>query len=207
MNKESFSIAANQQLALISISRLYLKQRIHLDLCYNRGGFYSVKKYPVALPEIRNDINSEFFYSGFTNSVWDCRQTLLRNSSIRSIMFDPPFLIGSNKMTDRYGGFAFADDMFEFQSDSVREISRILMPGGWLVTKIQDFTKGGQKYFPSICQVNSCRENNLDLIDSFIVMNKSRMRGATAGEKSSISIHCFFHVFQKVTRKKRIIRY
>lgn len=206
-----YTVSDSQHEILHSISRMYLQdKRVHLDLCYNVGGFYSPAGSRIAVPEFRNDLNlgSGESRSGHGITNFDCRCTNLPAGSIRSIVFDPPFLIGSNnRMTDRYGGFDSAPEMFSFQEDSLREISRILKNGGILITKIQDFCHGRQKYFPSIYQVNKAIENDLHLVDSFILINKRRFRAKTSGRLTAVSAHCFFHVFRKGSRKKRISRY
>lgn len=202
-----YSISNDQNEILHSISSLYLKgKRIHLDLCYNIGSFYS-RSYSITAPELKNDLNLPDQAAGITG--WDCRNTPLKSLSIRSIIFDPPFLIGrgDDKMTRRYGGYKSSADMFLFHTESLREISRILSAGGILIAKVQDFCHGRQKYFPSVYQVIAARDFGLDLIDSFILMNKNRIRGKYAGTLSSASGHCFFHVYRKAAREKRIARY
>jgi hypothetical protein len=207
-----YTVSDSQHEILHSISSLYLSgQRIHLDLCYNVGGFYSPTGSRIEEPELKNDLilGSRELLSGNVSRItnFDCRETKLGAETIRSIVFDPPFLVGDNHMTDRYGGFDSIEEMFSFQDASIQEISRILLKGGILITKLQDFVHGRQKYFPSIYQVNKARENNLWLMDSFILINKNRFRAKTAGSQTAVSAHCFFHVFQKGARRKRIVRY
>jgi hypothetical protein len=206
-----YTVSDSQHEILGSISSLYLgDKRVHLDLCYNVGGFYSPTGSRIAGPEIMNDLNIDLSTAAGLDQSYmrvDCRKTGLAPETIRSIVFDPPFLVGENIMTERYGGFASIDDMFSFQADSMMEISRILVKGGILITKLQDFCHGRQKYFPSIYQVIKARENKMYLIDSFVLINKNRFRGKLAGRLTAVSAHCFFHVFQKEARRKRIIRY
>lgn len=197
------TISSNQVDLLISISELYIRGPFHLDTCFHEGGFYRDGRLP--LPEIKNDLNRP--KPGFES--FDVQDMPYSPSSIRSIIFDPPFLVGGENgiMISKYGGFRTALDLFTFQDNSLREISRVLKGGGWLVTKIQDFTHGRQKYFPSVYQVIKAREYGLYLMDSFILISKNRMRHERAGRLTSVSQHSFFHVYQKERRKKRIFRY
>lgn len=149
---------------------------------------------------------------------------------IRSVMFDPPWLISAvpvSKMQDpankrrtrekandigdnmhsKYGSFPSAGALFEFQTKALQEISRVLIPGGFLVTKLQDCTYGRQKYFLSVYQVNKAREFGLDFIDSLVLVSRASYRSPAAGRLTAISAHCFFHVYRKAARAKRIIRY
>jgi DNA methylase len=206
-----YTISNSQNEILGSISEMYLKgERIHLDLCYNVGGFYSPAGSRIQDPEIKNDLHlgsGDYSPAGSTLTGFDCRETNLGPETIRSVVFDPPFLVGENIMTERYGGFDSITEMFSFQESSLLEISRILKKGGFLITKVQDFCHGRQKYFPSIYQVIKARECGLYLIDSFILVNKNRFRAKSAGRLTAVSAHCFFHVFQKEARRKRIFRY
>jgi hypothetical protein len=201
-----YTISDSQNEILHSISSLYLDgQRVHLDVCYRTGGFYSRAGSRIEEPELMNDLNLGLPAGQLTN--FDCRDTGLGTETIRSIVFDPPFLVGDNIMTDKYGGFKTIEEMFSFQDESLREISRVLEKGGILITKIQDFCHGRQKYFPSIYQVIKARELKLFLVDSFILINKNRFRAKSAGRLTAVSAHCFFHVYRKESRKKRVLRY
>jgi hypothetical protein len=200
-----YTVSTSQHEILASISEMYLgNKRVHLDVCYNRGGFYSPSGSRIEGPEIRNDL-----YLGGAGDFlkFDCRKMPFSGESIQSVVFDPPFLVGDNDMTERYGGFDSIPEMFAFQADSLREISRVLVKGGILITKLQDFCHGRQKYFPSVYQVIKAREYGMFLMDSFVLVNKNRYRGKNAGRLTAVSAHCFFHVFQKEARRKRIIRY
>lgn len=240
--------------ALQAINALYLKGDLHLDTCFRNGAFY---KNSGIFPEIKQDLKP----SAANVLKIDVTKMEHPRNSVRSIMFDPPWLISGtmrgapqpikktqlgnnvvpglisvpenlgedpehsmpvnrpesgrrkkkvdirNKLAEKYGGFVSAIDLFSFQDKALFEISRCLIPGGWLITKLQDCSYGRQKYFLSTYQVNKARELGLDLVDSFILIGKNRMRNASAGRLSAISQHCFFMVYRKASRKKRIIRY
>jgi DNA methylase len=199
-----YSVSDSQDEILNSISRLYLPaERFTIDTCYNKGGFYASGR--VSGPEIKNDLY--LLAPGLTN--FDVRNMPYSPETIKSIIFDPPFLVGSieNTMIKRYGGFTSIDDMWDFQMEAIQEISRVLKKGGILVTKIQDFVYGKMKYFPSIRQVSICMENNLMLIDSFIFINKNRLRPKNLKQLTSVSAHCYFNVYRKKTRLQKVKRY
>lgn len=232
--------------ALQAISGMYLKGDLHLDTCFRNGAFY---KNSGLFPEIKQDIKP----SAANVLKIDVTDMKHPHNSVRSVMFDPPWLISStvnkgqlvtkqlitsaeglisgpeitnvapvnrpetgprkkkvdirNKLAGKYGAFASAIDLFSFQDKALFEISRCLIPGGWLITKLQDCSYGRQKYFLSIYQVNKARELGLDLVDSLVLVGKNRMRGEGAGRLSAISQHCFFMVYRKASRRKRIVRY
>lgn len=201
--------------ALQAISALYLKGDLHLDVCFRDGAFY---KNAGIFPEIKQDIKPLF------PDVLkiDVTKMYHPHNSVRSIMFDPPWLVSStvnkvegragkldimNKHAREYGAFSSTDAMFSFQSAALQQMARCLIPGGWLIAKGQDCIYGRQKFFLSIWQPIAARPLGLDLIDSFVLIAKNRYRQPGAGTHSAISAHCFFHVYRKAVRAKRIIRY
>lgn len=196
------SVVNTNAQALDTISGLYLQGDLHMDTCYGRGDMY---RGSVLVPEIKHDIETK------VPGVYpvDCRQMPYPSACTRSVMFDPPWLIGDGNfaLAKRYGSFPLPADMFAFQDAALMEISRILIPGGWLVTKLQDCSHGRQKYFLSVYQPNRARDFNLFLVDSIVLVNSSRLRNKGAGVISSVSTHCFFNVYRKQVRQKRVIRY
>lgn len=229
------SVVYSNAEALQAINGLYLKGDLHLDTCFRNGAFY---KNSGLFPEIKQDIKP---LSPDVLKI-DVAEMKHPHNSVRSVMFDPPWLISGtgkslisgpenvgpentgqdpvitipvnkrkidirNKLAGKYGAFTSAADLFLFQDKALSEISRCLIPGGWLITKLQDCTYGRQKYFLSVYQVNKARELNLDLVDSLILVGKSRYRNENAGRLSAISQHCFFMIYRKASRRKQIIRY
>ena len=196
------SIVHSNREALETISGLYLQGDLHLDVCFARGDFY---RGSVLAPEIRHDIEIK------ARGVYqvDCRDMPYPADCVRSVMFDPPWLIGSGTygLAKVYGSFPSPGDLFTFQAAALQEISRVLIPGGWLVTKLQDCSHGRQKYFLSVYQVNKAREYGLHLVDSIILVNTRRLRDKAAGRLSTVSAHCFFNVYRKQERRKRVLRY
>lgn len=208
-----YSVSNSQHEILNSITRMYLKEKpFHLDPCFGRGSFYNDTTFPVHLPLLKNDKKIKAsqidIFQNLDITNYDCRKMPHEDQTIISIMFDPPWLAGSdNLMTKKYGGFKTIKELFSFLDASLQEIARVLVKGGYLVCKIQDFTHGKQKYFPSIFEINTARNLGVHLVDTFIFVNKNRFRAKNAGTASSISAHCYFHVFKKEERAKRINRY
>lgn len=201
------TIVHSNREALNTVSGLYLQRDLHLDVCFKQGAFYKGSE---LWPEIKQDISP---YSPEILPI-DVTDMGHPDCCVRSVMFDPPWLIlgsreqaNGQKMQRAYGSFKDPETMYSFQAKAIREISRVLVPGGYLVTKGQDCTYGRQKYFLSIYQVIKAREVGLDLIDSLVMISRSNYRAASAGRLTAISAHCFFHIYRKAMRRKRIIRY
>jgi hypothetical protein len=196
------SVCYSNREALDAINGLYLQGELHLDVCYAKGDFY---KGAILRPEVKHDteIKAEGVYAV------DCREMPYPDNCVRSIMFDPPWLIGDGSfgLAKKYGAFPSAAALFAFQDSAIREMARVLVPGGWLIGKVQDCSHGRQKYFLSVYQVNKARDYGLYLVDSIILVNKNRLRTSAAGRISTISNHCFFNVYRKQQRRKRVDRY
>ena len=199
------SVCYTNKQAISTISSLYLQGELHLDACFARGDFY---RGTGLYPEIKHDIEIKECRDGVVYQV-DVRDMPYPDACVRSVMFDPPWLIGDGRYAQakRYGCFPTAAAMFDFQRAAIQEISRVLNPKDWLITKVQDCSHGQQKYFLSVYQVNKAREFGLYLVDSIVLVNNSRLRSPGAGRLSTISSHCFFHVYKKMQRQRRVDRY
>lgn len=79
----------NQKDLLLDLIGLHLPDGIDCDVTYSKGIFYKgLEEYT---PKLKFDINPQ---TEDTTKA-DCRHLPLENSSINSIIFDPPFVIGS----------------------------------------------------------------------------------------------------------------
>ena len=195
------SVSTSHDYILSNIMALYLDGKpFHYDATYNTGGFWNF----LPGPEIRGDLNPR----GPRITKIDIENTGFIDNTIRSITYDPPFLIGNGttRMEKKYGSFSTAARLFHHYNKALQEISRILIPSGILVVKCQDVTHGSQLYLSSVNIINAARDYGLTCIDYFIRVNYNLSYKSTATKHSS-KIHTFFLVFRKKSRKHRVSKF
>lgn len=196
------SISYSQTEIISNILKLYNSGRsIDLDPCYNIGGFY--KSGEVLDPRIKSDINP--LLPGVLKL--DVRALPFENSSIKSAIFDPPFLVSggdSCKMTRRYGGFDSIDDLYAFYYDALCSLHRVLKHGGLLIFKFQDFVSGRKQHLLLPYIYEKARELNFGVRDLFICLSKNRIINTRANSQChSRKYHCYFLVLKNNKRGSR----
>lgn len=136
------SIYESDQEILKNISILYNQSRqFHLDPCYSVGSFYDGIAKPLLkfdkLPQTTGVVENDIL-NGLP----------MPDSSVESIVFDPPFMFETRKrenlniMKKRFsmfhGGFKELEEMYK---KALLEFNRILIKGGIVAFKCQDFTE------------------------------------------------------------------
>ena len=119
MNMIIKSISNNQSEIIQNVINLYiLEQRIDCDPTFSKGNFYKNVQEPIYKLDIspsREDVTQA-----------DCRKLPFEDSSIKSIMFDPPFSIGTFKkvhgiIKDRFGFYKTPSELLQMYYDSMDE--------------------------------------------------------------------------------------
>ena len=135
------SIQNSDRDILSSIRTMYLNnENFDLDPCYSTGKFYEDLERPMMkMDKIPQD--DEVIENDIMNGID------LKDNSIKSIVFDPPFMFevrnreNLNLMKKRFsmfhGGFKELEEMYK---KSLSEFYRILVKGGIVAFKCQDFT-------------------------------------------------------------------
>lgn len=133
------SIVYSDRELLENVSNLYLGgEWIELDPTYSKGNFYKNTKQP----RLKYDILPQV--EGVERG--DCRDLFIPSHSIKSIMFDPPFMFGAhgqtknNQMNKRFTMFDSWNELVEMYKSSLKEFHRILKRSGYLIFKCQDYT-------------------------------------------------------------------
>lgn len=193
------SISFDQSEILNWIIELYLGGRpFELDPTYSKGNFY---KHGVPKPELKFDINPQ------TEDCMeaDVRDLPLTDESVRSCIFDPPFIVKDvakypkSKMSMmKFGAFDSSSGRELFYFMALEEIYRILEVKGILAFKCQDDTFN-HKYIPIHIQIyNVATSLGFRLEDLFILTAKSRPRSwNTVRQEHARKFHCYFWVFRK----------
>ena len=202
------SISFNQQEIINNIIELHIPLKIiEVDVTFGRGLFYKNDK--VKLPPFRYDIEPRT--PGIVKC--DCRNLPLKDSSINSLIMDPPFLATtgkslkiddeSNKINKHFGVYPSEKELFQFYVDSLKEFYRVLKDKGILIFKIQDKVSGGKQYFSHTFIQNEAEKIGFYSKDLFILLARNRIVAdwQRKNQQHARKHHCYFLVFQKIKCK------
>ena len=197
------SVSESQSEILNNIIRLYCPMGFELDPTYSKGNFYK----DVPEPKHKLDLHPQ---SGDVFEA-DSRRLPFNNSSVESIVFDPPFVGGSRKegkpgiIKERFGYYKNVPILWRFYRDSLDEFFRILNPEGVLVFKCQDTIENGSQYLSHIEIINYAYSIGFYPLDLFILIANNRlMSPSQAVQQHARKYHSYFIVFKK---SKRLVDY
>lgn len=195
------TVSYDQYEIMRNIKTLFLNdEAVDCDPTYSKGVFY---KECGGLPKPK--LKFDLFPKTEDTLQADCRNLPLGDSSIQSIMFDPPFLVGYTKekptglVGERFHGFAYIKDLWDFYDESLIEFQRVLKKKGVLVFKCQDTVSSGKQYLSHVHIINKAEELGFYCKDVFILLAKSRMIGHNhKNQKHARKFHSYFLVFEKL---------
>ena len=191
------STSYSQDSILQSIIHLHIPSgKIDCDPCYRTGGFYKSGK--ILAPEKISDINP---IHGIP--VHDCRCLPYRNHSVKSIIFDPPFITYAGKNgyhhMRKYGSFRNKTELMEMYYCSFKEFNLILEEDGILIVKCQDGTYGPDLFLSHVdAVILPCRKLGFKEIDFFILLSKGRPERRDCIQRHARKYHSYFIVFKKI---------
>ncbi len=131
----------------------------------------------------------------------------LGNESVKSIMFDPPFVIRESgkshtgKIANRFSAFRTVRDLWEFYDCALEEFYRILKWGGIVAFKCQDTISGGEQYMSHYEIMKKAESLKFHCKDTFILYNPNVLFSPNmANQQHARKTHSYYLVFEK--RKK-----
>jgi hypothetical protein len=188
------SISFSQDEILQNIVALHTGT-IQADVTFGSGCFY---KKALPRPEFCFDLAPRI--PGVIAA--DVRRLPLHDYCLRSVIFDPPFLIKTGpgaKLKERFGSqVGNMKDLWQFYYQAMFEIRRVLEPGGWFVFKCQDGVLSGKNNFThcEIYDMAACL--GFKVVDLFILLAKHRMVDPKHKvQKHARKFHSYFWVFKK----------
>ena len=198
------SVCETDQEVLINIQRLYLDgKQPHLDPCYSKGNFYKKECNlfgdNFVMPQIKMD-KSPQQDDVIKNDILD--GIPIRDNSIDSIIFDPPFMFGKHGKTDenimckRFTMFDNFQDLEKMYRKSLSEFYRILTKGGILAFKCQDYTDS-QTTLTHCYVYNWAVEYGFKAEDIFILLSKNIIWNSNLRQKHARKFHSYWFVFKK----------
>jgi len=170
-----------------------------LDPTYSTGRFWK----GLPQPKLKFDLNPQI--KGVEKA--EANNLPLKNESVRSIMFDPPFLvqfrksgISSGIICKRFSAYPSIEKLWEFYEKSMKEFWRILKIGGILVFKCQDQISTSIQLWSSHKIMDVAESIGYYQLDLFILGRRpdNVLWGPNIiRQQHARKNHCFFFVFQK----------
>ena len=197
------SISFSNDEIIENIMLLYGIDRFDLDCTYSIGHFWKHLPQPRNKSDLlpkRNDI----IKASSDNLPFE-------NDSMKSIMFDPPFVIagetykdndnGSSIIAKRFEGYKNFNELKNHYFGTLKETYRILQTDGILVLKCQDVVSSGKNHFTHSLVMNMALKVGYYPKELFILMAKNRINSFN-GEKWKNQFHArkhhsYFWVLQK----------
>lgn len=203
------SIGYDQEEIIENIIKLHIPQGyIDLDPTYSKGNFY--KSGTIQDPEYKFDLNPQT-----ENTIQSSADDLpIQVETINSIMFDPPFVMGSgpsvknpkkgsNLIQQRFGIFKNEKVLLGFYKKSLKEFYRILKDNGVLIFKCQDCVVSGKNIMSHMVIMNQALNLGFYPKDLFVLLAKSRLiSGKVKNQIHARKFHSYFLVFEK--RKSKV---
>jgi hypothetical protein len=194
------SVYFSQHEVLDAIEALHIPTGFEADVTYGNGMFYKGRREPA----LKFDIQPQL--AGVTQA--DSCALPLAESSLGSVMFDPPFLTyvkggrdhkaGAVQMTARFGGYWTYGELTAHYTGTIAESARVLRKGGMLVVKCQDIIHNHRMHCTHANVIVWATERGFRLKDLFVLAAKHRMPGPQKGRQRHARIyHSYFLVFER----------
>jgi hypothetical protein len=188
--------------AIKNIMELYKIEQFDLDCTYSKGSFWKDLKGPKNKTDLLPK-NDNIIQANSENLPFE-------DNSMKSIMYDPPFIIagatyktakdGSSLMPKRFEIYTSYNDLKSNYYNTLKELYRICDKGGFVVMKCQDTVTGGKQYFTHVMIMNMAMSIGFYPKDMVVLFNKVRMNSfGTKWKKQEHArkYHSYFWVFEK----------
>ena len=195
------TIGYNEQEIIRDILYLHVDgENIDCDPTYSIGNFYKN-----GLPK------PKYKFDKFPQSKEVMEATSdnlpLEDSSIKVIMFDPPFVIGgvtyneadkgSCLIAKRFTQFESFEELKKMYSGSLKEFHRVLQSGGIVIFKCQDCVASSKQYFSHCYVMEEAVNKGFYPKDLFILLARNRINDGRK-QQHARKYHSYFWVFKKI---------
>lgn len=192
--------------AIKNIMELYNIERFDLDCTYSKGAFWK---------DLPSPVNKSDIYPSNDTVVEASSENLpFGDGSMKSIMYDPPFVIagssyknnkeGSSIIAKRFEGYANYRELTENYFNTLKELYRVCEKGGFVVMKCQDTVSGGKNHFTHCLIMNMAMQIGFYPRDMFVLTSNVRINSfgtKWTKQEHARKYHSYFWVFEKVKPK------
>jgi len=189
------SVFYDEQELLSAIIKIHCPIGIQLDPMYNKGMFY--KKSIIDKPRFMFDIEPQI--DGVIKA--DATNLPLEDSSVKTMILDPPFLFGIHGKTEenvcskRYTIIKDFSELKKLYKGIIKEAYRVLKPNGILIFKCQDYTDS--KTIMTHCLVfNWAFEQNFYAKDLCLLVKPNKIFNPNTTQRHFRKVHSYFWIFK-----------
>jgi hypothetical protein len=189
-----------------AIMNLYKIQQFDLDCTYSKGSFWKGLPHP---------INKTDLYPSSIDVIQSSSENLpFPDSSMKTIMYDPPFVIagktyrdnkeGSSIISKRFEGYDSFNSLTKNYYNTLKELYRICEKNGLVVFKCQDTVSGGKNHFTHVMIMNMALEIGFYPRDLFVLTSNVRINSfgtKWTKQEHARKYHSYFIILQKIKPK------
>jgi hypothetical protein len=193
-----------------NIMELYNIEQFDLDCTYSRGLFWK----DIKGPKIKTDLiplTEDTIQADSENLPFE-------GGTMKSIMYDPPFVIsgkmykenkeGSSVIAKRFEGYTTYEKLTKNYYNTLKELYRITAQDGFVIMKCQDTVSGGKNHFTHAMVMSMAMKVGFYPRDLFILLAKMRINsfgGKWNSQHHARKYHSYFWVFEKTTPKVKYL--
>lgn len=171
-----------------------------LDPTFSKGTIYKETEEPILKYDV-NPVREDVLQA-------DCRNLPLDDETIKSIMFDPPFIVAPSTkpgiLRDRFSCYKNVTELWDFYVESLKEFYRILKQDGVIAFKCQDLVSGGVNYFSHCKIIYESQRIGFYVKDMFVLTRKNVLWSANMeNQQHARKNHCYYLVLKKVAMDKQ----
>lgn len=193
-----------------NIMSLYNIEQFDLDCTYSRGLFWK----DLPSPKIKSDIIplAEDVIEA------DSEHLPFEDNSVKSVMYDPPFVIsgkmykenkeGSSVIAKRFEGYTTYEKLTTNYYNTLQELYRVTDKNGIVVMKCQDTVSGGKNHFTHVMAMNMAMKIGFYPRDLFVLLAKMRINsfgGKWNKQEHARKYHSYFWIFEKTNPKVKYL--
>lgn len=204
------SVSNSNYEVIKNIMSLYKIDQFDLDCTYSKGAFW--KNLPQ--PRIKTDLHPVT-----TDTIQaDSEHLPFDDNSMKSIMYDPPFVIpgktykenkeGSSVIAKRFNGYENYFKLTDNYFNTLKELYRVCEDNGFVVMKCQDTVSGGKNHFTHVMIMNMALKIGFYPKDLFILVAKIRINSfgsRWSKQEHARKFHSYYLIFQKTTPKVKYL--
>ena len=172
-----------------------------VDLTYSTGRLWANIPRPIITMDISKD--------SMASVLADSRAIPLKDMSVGSIFFDPPFVVAPSCkpgiIRDRFSCYKNVQQLWAFYKETIIECYRVLHDGGIAVMKCQDIVSSGKNWDSHFEAMSYFKVTGFIFKDLFVLGRSNILWSPNMqNQQHARKNHCYYLVFKKPPHNKSL---